>query len=35
MLRHQDRVTVSTAAMAEGIRSARWPARLQLLGQAR
>ncbi len=33
MLRHQDRVTVSPAAMAEGIRSARWPARLQLLGQ--
>lgn len=32
MLRHQDRVTVSPAAMAEGIRSARWPARLQLLG---
>ena len=33
MLRHQDRVTASPAAMAEGIRSARWPARLQLLGQ--
>jgi len=32
MLRHQDIVTVSTAAMAQGIRSARWPARLQLLG---
>jgi dihydrofolate synthase/folylpolyglutamate synthase len=32
MLRHQDRVTVSPSAMAEGIRSARWPARLQLLG---
>src|SRR5690606_6558407 len=32
MLRHQDRVAVSAAAMAEGIRSARWPARLQLLG---
>jgi len=32
MLRHQDRVTVSPAAMAEGIRAARWPARLQLLG---
>jgi dihydrofolate synthase/folylpolyglutamate synthase len=31
MLRHQDRVTVSAAAMAEGIRAARWPARLQLL----
>ena len=33
MLRHQDRVTVSPEAMSEGIRSARWPARLQLLGQ--
>ena len=33
MLRHQDRVTVSAAAMAEGIRNARWPARLQLLGE--
>ncbi|HLV07465.1 MAG TPA: bifunctional folylpolyglutamate synthase/dihydrofolate synthase, partial [Croceibacterium sp.] len=33
MLRHQDRVAVSHAAMARGIRSARWPARLQLLGQ--
>ena len=32
MLRHQDNVTVSPAAMAEGIRGARWPARLQLLG---
>ncbi|HVQ25095.1 MAG TPA: bifunctional folylpolyglutamate synthase/dihydrofolate synthase, partial [Planctomycetota bacterium] len=32
MLRHQDRVSVSPAAMAEGIRAARWPARLQLLG---
>jgi dihydrofolate synthase/folylpolyglutamate synthase len=31
MLRHQDRVTVSPAAMAQGIRDARWPARLQLL----
>jgi dihydrofolate synthase/folylpolyglutamate synthase len=31
MLRHQDRVTVSPGAMAEGIRAARWPARLQLL----
>ena len=30
--RHQDRVTVSDAAMAGGIRAARWPARLQLLG---
>ena len=33
MLRHQDRVSVSPAAMAEGIRAARWPARLQLLGE--
>jgi dihydrofolate synthase/folylpolyglutamate synthase len=33
MLRHQDRVTVSAPAMAEGIRAARWPARLQLLGR--
>jgi dihydrofolate synthase/folylpolyglutamate synthase len=31
MIRHQDAVTVSPEAMAEGIRSARWPARLQLL----
>ncbi|MCK9542006.1 MAG: bifunctional folylpolyglutamate synthase/dihydrofolate synthase [Novosphingobium sp.] len=33
MLRHQDCVTVSPEAMAEGIRAARWPARLQLLGE--
>jgi dihydrofolate synthase/folylpolyglutamate synthase len=33
MLRHQTQVTVSPAAMAEGIRAARWPARLQLLGE--
>ncbi|TCM21550.1 dihydrofolate synthase/folylpolyglutamate synthase [Novosphingobium sp. PhB165] len=33
MLRHQDRVTVSAEAMADGIRAARWPARLQLLSQ--
>ena len=32
MLRHQDRVAVSPAAMARGIAEARWPARLQLLG---
>ncbi len=32
MLRHQDRVNVSPEAMAAGIRAARWPARLQLLG---
>ncbi|GAA0276842.1 folylpolyglutamate synthase/dihydrofolate synthase family protein [Alteraurantiacibacter aestuarii] len=31
MLRHQDAVTVSTEAMASGIRSTVWPARLQLL----
>jgi dihydrofolate synthase/folylpolyglutamate synthase len=33
MLRHQDRITVAPEAMAEGIRAARWPARLQLLGE--
>jgi dihydrofolate synthase/folylpolyglutamate synthase len=33
MLRHQNKVKVSDAAIAEGIRSARWPARLQLLGE--
>ena len=33
MLRAQSVLTVSEAAMAEGIRAARWPARLQLLGQ--
>jgi dihydrofolate synthase / folylpolyglutamate synthase len=32
MLRHQDAVQVSPEAMAQGIREARWPARLQLLG---
>ena len=32
MLRHQTQVAVSPEAMAEGIRAARWPARLQLLG---
>ncbi|MFM5884739.1 MAG: bifunctional folylpolyglutamate synthase/dihydrofolate synthase [Novosphingobium sp.] len=32
MLRHQDRVPVSPQAMARGIASARWPARLQRLG---
>jgi dihydrofolate synthase / folylpolyglutamate synthase len=31
MLRHQDTVPVSPAAMAEGIRACRWPARLQHL----
>ncbi len=33
MLRHQTGVTVSAEAMAQGIRTAKWPARLQLLGQ--
>ena len=33
MLRHQDAVPVSPEALAEGIRTARWPARLQLLAQ--
>lgn len=33
MLRHQDALTISPEAMAEGIRNARWPARLQLLGE--
>ena len=32
MLRHQSRVEVSSEAMSAGIRAARWPARLQLLG---
>ncbi len=32
MLRHQDIVGVSPEAMAEGIRAAIWPARLQVLG---
>ncbi len=32
MLRHQDYVAISPEAMAEGVRSARWPARLQSLG---
>jgi dihydrofolate synthase/folylpolyglutamate synthase len=31
MLRHQQKVRVSPAAMAAGIAAARWPARLQLL----
>ncbi len=33
MLRHQDEVVVSPEAMAQGIRSAHWPARLQRLGK--
>jgi dihydrofolate synthase / folylpolyglutamate synthase len=33
MLRHQDRVRVSPEAMAEGIAAARWPARMQPLGE--
>ncbi|MBW8785000.1 MAG: bifunctional folylpolyglutamate synthase/dihydrofolate synthase, partial [Novosphingobium sp.] len=32
LVRHQDRLRVSTEAMAQGICSARWPARLQRLG---
>jgi len=31
MLRHQDRVSVSRDAMAQGLRTASWPARLQRL----
>lgn len=31
MLRHQDVVSIATESLAEGIRSARWPARLQRL----
>ncbi|MBK9010431.1 folylpolyglutamate synthase/dihydrofolate synthase family protein [Novosphingobium sp.] len=33
MLRHQTQVDVAPQSMAQGIRSARWPARLQLLGE--
>lgn len=33
MIRHQDRLPVSGAALATGIRSARWPARLQVLAE--
>ncbi len=33
MLRHQSRIAVSPEALASGIRAARWPARLQLLGE--
>jgi dihydrofolate synthase/folylpolyglutamate synthase len=32
MLRHQHELTIAPEAMAKGIRSARWPARLQVLG---
>ena len=32
MLRHQSQIKVAPKAMAQGIREARWPARLQLLG---
>ncbi len=35
MLRHQDVVSVSREAMAEGIRATRWPARLQRLAPSR
>lgn len=31
MLRHQEQVSISPAAMAQGIRGTRWPARLQRL----
>ncbi|RDC60200.1 Dihydrofolate synthase [Alteripontixanthobacter maritimus] len=34
MLRHQDFVSVSAAALAAGIRSANWPARLQRLSRS-
>ena len=33
MLRHQSQIEVSPEAMVQGIRAARWPARLQVLGQ--
>ena len=33
MLRHQNAVAISPEAMASGIRAARWPARLQQLGE--
>lgn len=33
MLRHQDAVKVSPEAMATGLRAAKWPGRMQLLGQ--
>jgi len=33
MLRHQSAVAISPEAMAAGIRAARWPARLQKLGE--
>lgn len=32
ILRHQERIAVSPAAMAQGLLAARWPARMQLLG---
>ena len=32
LLRHQSEIAVSPEAMARGIRAAKWPARLQLLG---
>ena len=35
MLRHQDRITVSEAALQAGAASARWPARLQRLAAGR
>ncbi len=33
MLRHQDRVSIGAEALAAGIRSTRWPARLQALAE--
>ncbi|QWC58214.1 bifunctional folylpolyglutamate synthase/dihydrofolate synthase [Erythrobacter sp. 3-20A1M] len=33
MLRHQDHVTVGNKAIAAGLRGARWPARMQALGE--
>jgi dihydrofolate synthase/folylpolyglutamate synthase len=33
ILRHQSQVAVSPQAMTQGIHAARWPARLQLLGE--
>jgi dihydrofolate synthase/folylpolyglutamate synthase len=32
MLRHQEEVSVASDALAQGLRSAKWPGRLQLLG---
>jgi dihydrofolate synthase/folylpolyglutamate synthase len=35
MLRHQSKLAISAEAMAEGLKTARWPGRLQLLGPGR